>query len=49
MLLLNEMVNYFVINNLFKCKFGVVLIKKIRVEYLILFCIINYNVEKFGK
>lgn len=30
------------------CKFGVVL-KKIRVEYLILFCIINYNVEKFGK
>lgn len=31
------------------CKSGAALKKKIRAEYLIPFCITNYNVEKLGK
>lgn len=49
MLLSNETANYFVTNNLLKCKSGAALEKKIRAEYLIPFCITNYNVEKLGK
>lgn len=49
MLLSNETANYFVTNNLLKCKSGAALTKTIRAEYLIPFCITNYIVEKLGK